>query len=107
LHTDLYFRFHPRHYVAERRIIVCGVRKSSTLPPLAPPAAGAYMEILVEFGLMYLAIGVVLFALIPGQALPVDFHWRNQAIAFCDSLPEVLAWPLALWRVCWYGRFLD
>ena len=35
-------------------------------------------------------IGAVLFELIPGQALPTDFHWRSQAAAFHDSLPEVL-----------------
>jgi hypothetical protein len=49
------------------------------------------MESLAELVLFYFAIGAVLFALIPGQALPVDFHWRNQAIAFRDSLPDVLA----------------
>ena len=58
------------------------------------------METLVEYVLIYLAVGAVLFALIPGQALPVDFHWRNQAEAFRDSLPEVLAWPLMLCRLC-------
>ena len=57
------------------------------------------MESLLELTLVYLAIGAVLFALVPGQALPADFHWRNQAIAFRDSLPEVLTWPVALWRV--------
>jgi hypothetical protein len=65
------------------------------------------VETLVEFVLIYIAIGAVLFALIPGQALPVDFHWRNQADAFRDSLPEVLSWPLVLWRFCQNGRFLD
>jgi hypothetical protein len=65
------------------------------------------METVVEFVLVYLAIGAVLFALIPGQALPTDFHWRNQADAFRDSLPEVLVWPLALWRSCRSGRFRD
>lgn len=58
------------------------------------------MEALVEYVLIYLAVGAVLFTLIPGQALPPDFHWRNQADAFRDSLPEVLAWPLALCRLC-------
>ena len=58
------------------------------------------MESLAQIALIYLAIGAVLFALIPGQALPADFHWRNQAAAFRDSLPEVLAWPLTLWRIC-------
>jgi hypothetical protein len=66
-----------------------------------------HMETLVEFVLIYVAIGAVLFALIPGQALPTDFHWRSQAGAFRDSLPEVLAWPVTLWRFCRDGFFLD
>lgn len=65
------------------------------------------MEVLAQLVLIYLAIGAVLFALIPGQALPTDFHWRSQADAFRDSLPEVLGWPLVLWRFCRNGRFLD
>lgn len=65
------------------------------------------METLVEAALIYLAIGAVLFALIPGRGMPLDFHWRRQADAFCDSLPEVLAWPLALWRFYRNGHFLD
>jgi hypothetical protein len=64
------------------------------------------MESLAQFTLIYLAIGAVLFALIPGQGLPADFHWRNQVLAFRDSLPDVLTWPLALWRVCRNGRGL-
>ena len=64
------------------------------------------MESLAQLALIYLAIGAVLFALIPGQALPADFHWRNQAAAFRDSLPDVLAWPLALWRICRNGGWL-
>jgi hypothetical protein len=63
------------------------------------------MEIVVEFALVYLAIGAVLFALIPDGAQPSDFHWRHQAKVFRDSLPEVLGWPFALWRLC--GRFFD
>jgi hypothetical protein len=63
------------------------------------------LETVVEFVLIYLAVGAVLFALIPGQAMPWDFHWRNQADAFRDSLPEVLAWPVVLWRLC--RGFLD
>jgi hypothetical protein len=39
--------------------------------------------------------------------MPSDFHWRNQAGVFRDSLPEVLGWPLALWRLCCQGRFFD
>lgn len=65
------------------------------------------METLVEFALVYLAIGAVLFALIPGAAQPADFHWRNQVDVFRDSVPEVLAWPLVLWRLCRQGRFFD
>ena len=65
------------------------------------------MEALVECVLIYLAIGAVLFALLPGQALPADFHWRNQAEAFRDSLPEVLAWPLVLCRLCSNRGFRD
>jgi hypothetical protein len=65
------------------------------------------LETVVELALVYLAVGAVLFALIPGQAMPCDFHWRNQANAFRASLPEVLGWPLALWRLCRHGRLLD
>ena len=65
------------------------------------------METLFELVLIYFAIGAVLFALIPGQALPTDFYWRGQADAFRDSLPEVIAWPLVLWRFCQVGRFFD
>lgn len=65
------------------------------------------MENLVEFVLIYLAIGAVLFALIPGQALPSDFHWRSQAGAFRDSLPEVVAWPLVLCRLLRNGTLRD
>lgn len=65
------------------------------------------MEILAQLALVYIAIGAVLFALIPGEAIPTDFHWRNQATAFRDSLPEVLAWPLALWRICRNGSSLN
>lgn len=65
------------------------------------------METFAELTLIYLAVGALLFALIPGEAMPWDFHWRNQADVFRHSLPEVLAWPLVLWRLCRHGRFLD
>ncbi|HEX9536070.1 MAG TPA: hypothetical protein VF924_11395 [Stellaceae bacterium] len=65
------------------------------------------METLVELALVYLAVGAVLFALIPGQATLDDFHWRNQADVFRESVPEVLTWPLGLWRLCRQGRFFD
>jgi hypothetical protein len=45
--------------------------------------------------------------LIPGQATPDDFHWRNQVDVFRDSVPEVLTWPLVLWRLCRQARFFD
>jgi hypothetical protein len=65
------------------------------------------LETFVELALIYLAVGAVLFALVPGQAMPDDFHWRNQVGAFRDSVPEVLTWPLGLWRLCRQGRFFD
>jgi hypothetical protein len=65
------------------------------------------MESVADFVLIYLAIGALLFALVPGQAAPFDFDWRNQANAFRDSLPEVLGWPVVLWRLCWNGDFLN
>jgi hypothetical protein len=33
------------------------------------------LETFVEFALIYLAVGAVLFALIPGQATPDDFRF--------------------------------
>jgi hypothetical protein len=65
------------------------------------------LETFVELALIYLAVGAVLFALIPGQAMPDDFHWRNQADFFRNSVPEVLTWPLVLWRLCRQSRFFD
>ena len=65
------------------------------------------MESLLELALVYLAIGAVLFALVPGPTRPGDFHWRNQAIVYRDSLAEVLTWPVALWRVYKNGDRLD
>jgi hypothetical protein len=99
----------PRHSVAQPHHAVYGVWNSSTLglSSVALTAADLKMENLAELVLIYLAIGAVLFALIPGQALPVDFHWRNQANAFRDSLPEVLAWPRVLWHLCRHYNFLD
>lgn len=84
-----------------------GARKSPTLGVIrfvSPPQVAGPMEILAQLVLIYVAIGAVLFALIPGQAVPDDFHWRNQVGVFRDSLPEVLAWPLVLWRFCRNGR---
>jgi hypothetical protein len=65
------------------------------------------LETFVDLALIYLAAGAVLFALIPGRATLDDFHWRNQAAVFRDSVPEVLTWPLMLWRLCRPGCFFD
>ena len=56
------------------------------------------METLVILSLAYLAIGAAFFAHPVSPAGPDDFHWRRQIGVFRDSLPEVLGWPMALWR---------
>ena len=64
------------------------------------------MEILITSGLFYVAIGAAFFAHPASPALPDDFHWRSQIEVFRATLPEVLAWPMALWRFGsrWIGR---
>ena len=59
------------------------------------------MEILLTSALLYVAIGAAFFAHPASPALPDDFHWRSQIGVFRTTLPEVLAWPVALWR---FGR---
>lgn len=56
------------------------------------------MHVLFLLLMIYLAVGAVLFAHPRGPAAPPDFDWKSQITVFCDSLPEVLGWPLALWR---------
>jgi hypothetical protein len=56
------------------------------------------MEILATAALCYLAIGAAFFAHPASPAAPDDFHWRRQIGVFRASLPEVLGWPLTLWR---------
>jgi hypothetical protein len=56
------------------------------------------MEYLVAFALLYVAIGAALFAHPASPAVPDDFHWRNQIDVFRITLPEVVAWPVALYR---------
>ena len=56
------------------------------------------MEILITSALVYFAIGAAFFAHPPGAALPDDFHWRSQIDVFRATLPEVLLWPVTLWR---------
>ncbi|HEV7996289.1 MAG TPA: hypothetical protein VGP52_08530 [Stellaceae bacterium] len=58
------------------------------------------MGTFVTFAMIYLAVGAVLFAHPRSPALPDDFDWRAQVEVFRDSLPAVLAWPLALWVWC-------
>ncbi len=58
------------------------------------------MATLATLTMIYLAIGAVLFAHPPAPAVPNDFDWRAQVAVFRDSLPAVLAWPLALWLWC-------
>jgi hypothetical protein len=57
------------------------------------------METVIILALIYLAIGAVLFAHPPAPAIPNDFHWRGQIGVFRESLPLVMSWPLALWRL--------
>ena len=59
------------------------------------------MQILATSLLLYLALGAAFFAHPASPAVPDDFHWRNQIGVFRRSLPEVLAWPVTLWR---FGR---
>jgi hypothetical protein len=57
------------------------------------------MEAFIILMLAYPAIGALLFAHPPTPATPDDFHWRNQVSVFRQSLPLVLGWPMALWRL--------
>jgi hypothetical protein len=59
------------------------------------------MEILFTSALFYIAIGAAFFAHPAGAALPGDFHWRSQIGVFRATLPEVIFWPVTLWR---FGR---
>ena len=61
---------------------------------------GRPMDIFVTVALCYLAVGAAFFAHPASPALPDDFHWRNQIGVFRATLPEVLAWPVSLWRFC-------
>ncbi len=56
------------------------------------------MDILFTLVLLYLAIGAAFFAHPASPATPNDFRWRTQASVFRATLPEVLAWPVTLWR---------
>jgi hypothetical protein len=56
------------------------------------------MEIFVMGVLGYVAVGAAFFAHPASPAVPDDFHWRRQIAVFRMTLPDVLAWPLLLWR---------
>jgi hypothetical protein len=56
------------------------------------------METLGTLVLCYLAVGAAFFAHPAAPAMPGDFHWRGQIGVFRASLPDVLGWPVALWR---------
>lgn len=58
------------------------------------------MEFVVTLVLFYLAVGVALFAHPPYPGAPNDFDWRTQRAIFRATFIEVLAWPLALFRLC-------
>jgi hypothetical protein len=59
------------------------------------------MEILALSAIVYVAIGSAFFAHPASPATPNDFHWRTQIDVFRTTLPDVLTWPLTLWR---FGR---
>jgi hypothetical protein len=56
------------------------------------------MDIFLTAVLCYLAIGAAFFAHPASPATPNDFHWKTQVGVFRATLPEVLAWPVSLWR---------
>ena len=57
------------------------------------------MATMALLAMMYLAVGAALFAQPhPGTAEPHDFTWQRQREIFRQTLPTVLAWPMALWR---------
>jgi hypothetical protein len=57
------------------------------------------MQTAVILALMYLACGVAIFAYPRGRATADDFSPLGQIAVFCDTLPLVLTWPIAVWRL--------
>jgi len=55
------------------------------------------MEIPVIIALIYIAIGVAIFAHPPMPLTLRDFHWRRQIDVFRGNFRDVMIWPLALW----------
>ena len=58
------------------------------------------METVATLILFYLAVGAALFAHPSFPGVPNDFDWRMQRAIFRVTFIEVLAWPLALFRLC-------
>jgi hypothetical protein len=56
------------------------------------------MDIFFTAVLCYLAIGAAFFAHPASPATPNDFNWKSQVGVFRATLPEVLFWPVSLWR---------
>lgn len=56
------------------------------------------METLLICLMMYIAVGVALFAHPPEQADLDDFHWRGQIAIFLSTWRDVVQWPFALMR---------
>lgn len=57
------------------------------------------MQQIALLGMMYVAIGVGLFAQpAPGTAEPHDFTWWRQAEIFRQTFAAVLTWPVVLLR---------
>jgi hypothetical protein len=58
------------------------------------------MEFFSMLILFYFAVGAALFAHPPYPGVPNDFDWRTQSAIFRATFIDVLAWPLALFRLC-------
>ena len=59
------------------------------------------MEVAATLILFYLAVGVALFAHARYPGVPNDFDWRTQIAIFRGTFLDVVAWPRALWRLCY------
>jgi hypothetical protein len=55
------------------------------------------MEFPAIVALIYIAIGVAIFAHPRLPFTPQDFHWRRQIDVFRSNFRDVMIWPLALY----------
>ncbi|HTW51299.1 MAG TPA: hypothetical protein VME45_05325 [Stellaceae bacterium] len=55
------------------------------------------MELPAVVALIYVAIGVAIFAHPRRPFTPHDFHWRRQIAVFRSNFRDVMIWPLALY----------